>query len=84
MKHPILVIAHPITVPPPPIKLYCVTCRALKITEEYEQITMSNGKAAIKSKCPVCGTGMYKLSGIESVLDKIKTPTLTDKLMEVL
>lgn len=44
----------------PRVKMYCVKCRA---TREViaEQVTMKNGKPALKGKCPICGTGMYKI-----------------------
>lgn len=41
--------------------MYCVKCRAKKEVDNPEQVTMKNGKPALKSKCPTCGTGMYKI-----------------------
>lgn len=41
--------------------MYCVKCRAKKEVENPEQVTMKNGKPALKAKCPTCGTGMYKI-----------------------
>ena len=40
--------------------MYCVKCRA-KRDCDAEEVTMKNGKPALKGKCPVCGTGMYKI-----------------------
>lgn len=41
--------------------MYCVKCRAKRDDPNAQQVTMKNGKAAMKGKCPVCGTGMYKI-----------------------
>ncbi|MFC1790381.1 DUF5679 domain-containing protein [Patescibacteria group bacterium] len=42
---------------------YCVKCRAKKEVsdDEVEKVTMKNGKPARKSKCPDCGTTMFKI-----------------------
>ena len=44
---------------------YCVKCRAKKEVddEKVERVTMKNGKPAMKSKCPDCGTTMFKIGG---------------------
>jgi len=28
---------------------------------EAKEVTMKNGRSAMKGKCPTCGTGMYKI-----------------------
>jgi hypothetical protein len=45
------------------VKMYCVKCRASREVDEAqtEKVTMKNGKPARKGKCPVCGTGLYKI-----------------------
>ena len=43
------------------MQIYCVKCRAKKEVEKFEQVTMKNGKPAMKGKCPVCGTAMFKI-----------------------
>ena len=40
---------------------YCVKCRAKKDTEDYQKVTLKNGRPALKAKCPDCGTGMFKI-----------------------
>jgi len=42
---------------------YCVKCRAKKEVPDtqVERVTMKNGKPASKSKCPDCGTTMFKI-----------------------
>ncbi|MBN2518354.1 MAG: hypothetical protein JXB14_05900 [Candidatus Altiarchaeota archaeon] len=42
---------------------YCVKCKAKREMKDAEQVTMKNGKKAMKGTCPVCGTGMYKIGG---------------------
>lgn len=45
------------------VEAYCVKCRAKRDMQNEEKVTMKNGKPATKGKCPVCGTGMYKIGG---------------------
>jgi Domain of unknown function (DUF5679) len=42
---------------------YCVKCKGKKAMKEEQKVTMKNGRAAMKGKCPECGTGMYKILG---------------------
>jgi RNase P subunit RPR2 len=42
---------------------YCVKCKAMKTMKDTQKVTMKNGRAAVKGKCPDCGTGMYKILG---------------------
>ncbi|MFN3821486.1 MAG: DUF5679 domain-containing protein [bacterium] len=40
---------------------YCVKCKANRPMDKVEQVTMKNGRPALKGVCSVCGTGMYKI-----------------------
>lgn len=40
---------------------YCVVCKKKMIMEDAQEVTMKNGRAAAKGKCPKCGTGMYRI-----------------------
>ncbi len=40
---------------------YCVKCRAKVEMSEAQEVTMKNGKKAMKGKCSKCGTGMFKI-----------------------
>jgi len=40
---------------------YCVKCKCKKVMNEANVVTMKNGRAAARGKCPDCGTGMYKI-----------------------
>jgi hypothetical protein len=42
---------------------YCVKCKAKRQMSEAKEVTMKNGRKAMKGKCPSCGTGMYKILG---------------------
>ena len=42
---------------------YCVKCKAKRNMKDAGEVTMANGRKAMKGKCPVCGTGMFKIMG---------------------
>lgn len=42
---------------------YCVKCKAKQEMANAQEVTMKNGRRAMKGTCPVCGTGMYKILG---------------------
>lgn len=42
---------------------YCMKCKAKREMKETVEVTMKNGRKAMKGKCAVCGTGMYKILG---------------------
>ena len=42
---------------------YCVKCKTKREVKDAQQITMKNGKPALKGSCPVCGTSMFKIGG---------------------
>jgi Domain of unknown function (DUF5679) len=35
---------------------YCVKCKAKREMKNAQQVTMKNGKPALKGQCAVCGT----------------------------
>lgn len=41
--------------------MYCVKCRQKRAAENPQNVTMKNGKPAVKAVCSVCKTGMYKI-----------------------
>ena len=45
------------------ITAYCVKCKAKKNIVDAQEITMKNGRKAMKGKCPDCGTGMFRIMG---------------------
>ena len=40
---------------------YCVKCKAKKEVKDAQEVTMKNGRPAIKGVCPDCGTGVYSI-----------------------
>ena len=42
---------------------YCVKCKGKKEIQDGKEITMKNGRKAMKGKCPDCGTGMFRILG---------------------
>lgn len=40
---------------------YCVKCKCKQDIKGASKVTMKNGRQAMKGKCPVCGTGMYRI-----------------------
>jgi RNase P subunit RPR2 len=44
-------------------KGYCVKCKASQEMKNEEQVTLKNGRAAVKGKCTSCGTNMFKILG---------------------
>lgn len=42
---------------------YCVKCKQKQEMEGAKEVTLKNGKKAMKGKCPKCGTGMFKITG---------------------
>ena len=45
------------------MEAYCVKCRTKKEMKDPEEVTMKNGRNAMKGKCPDCGTGLYRILG---------------------
>jgi hypothetical protein len=43
------------------VEAYCVKCKAKREMNNPQDVTMKNGRPAVKGVCPVCGTGMYKI-----------------------
>ena len=46
---------------------YCVKCKAKKDIAAGVEEVMKNGRRAIKGKCPLCGTVMFKILGGKAV-----------------
>ena len=42
---------------------YCVKCKAKKEIKDPVEVTMNNGRKAMKGKCPTCGTGIFRILG---------------------
>ena len=42
---------------------YCVKCKTKREMKDSKEVTMKNGRKAVKGKCSKCGTVMYKILG---------------------
>ena len=42
---------------------YCVKCKSKKEIKDSVEVTMKNGRKAMKGKCPACGTGIFRILG---------------------
>lgn len=42
---------------------YCVRCKSKKEMKGEENVTLKNGRRAMKGKCTDCGTSMFKILG---------------------
>lgn len=56
-------VPPPKVLPMPAVKGYCVKCRTKREIKDAKKVTLKNGKPALKGKCPVCGTGMFRIGG---------------------
>ncbi|MFC1753353.1 DUF5679 domain-containing protein [Thermoproteota archaeon] len=45
------------------IEGYCVKCKAKKEMKDGNEVTMKNGRKAMKGKCSACGTSMFRIMG---------------------
>jgi len=41
------------------MKGYCMKCKAKKEMKDSKEVTMKNGRKAMKGKCSDCGTSMF-------------------------
>jgi Domain of unknown function (DUF5679) len=42
---------------------YCVKCKEKREIQDANEVTMKNGRKAMKGKCGTCGTGMFRILG---------------------
>ncbi|MCK4859378.1 MAG: hypothetical protein KAS87_02350 [Candidatus Omnitrophica bacterium] len=45
------------------MEAYCVKCKAKREMKEAQEVTMKNGRKAMKGKCPKCGTSLFRILG---------------------
>lgn len=51
---------------------YCVHCRTRRAMQSAIQVCTARGRHALKGVCAVCGKGMYRLGGWDSVMAAAK------------
>lgn len=58
----------------PVVQAYCVKCKDKRDMQDAEQVTMKGkgGKTrnAMKGKCPVCGTTMFRIMAAAAAVEK--------------
>ena len=45
------------------MEAYCVKCKSKREMTNANEVTMKNGRKAMKGTCPSCGTGMFRILG---------------------
>ncbi|MCD6590725.1 MAG: hypothetical protein J7K72_02005 [Candidatus Aenigmarchaeota archaeon] len=45
------------------VEAYCVKCRKKVEIKNPQNVTLKNGKKAVKGVCPNCGTKVFKIGG---------------------
>jgi RNase P subunit RPR2 len=43
------------------MEAYCMKCKKKREMENITRVKMKNGRPAVKGKCVVCGTKMFKI-----------------------
>ena len=43
------------------MEAYCVKCKTKREMKDAKEVKMKNGRPAMKGRCPVCGTGLYRI-----------------------
>jgi hypothetical protein len=51
---------------------YCVHCRTRRAMQSAIQVCTTRGRHALKGVCAVCGKGMYRLGGWDSIMTAAK------------
>ena len=46
---------------PESVEIYCLKCRTKTGSRDVEQVTLKNGRPALRGVCSVCGTGKYRI-----------------------
>ncbi len=46
------------------VQAYCVKERKKVDMDAPEEVTMKNGRKAVKGKCPSCGNSLFKIGGM--------------------
>ena len=46
---------------PESVEIYCLKCRAKTGSRDVKQVTLKNGRPALRAVCTVCGTGKYRI-----------------------
>lgn len=50
--------------PLPAVTAYCVKCKQKREMLHAQEITMKNGRRAVRGTCAICGSGIYRIGGL--------------------
>jgi len=45
------------------LQAYCVKCKKKTDIQNSQEVTMKNGRSAVKGTCKTCGTNVYRILG---------------------
>ena len=45
---------------------YCVKCKEKREIKDAKEVKLDNGRTAMKGTCPVCGTKLTKIMGMDA------------------
>ena len=48
------------------MEIYCMKCRQKTDTEDAHEVTMKNGRPAVRGTCAVCGTAKYQIGSLKT------------------
>ena len=46
---------------------YCVKCRTKREIKDPQEVTLKNGRPAVKGTCPECGTNVFRIGKPEDI-----------------
>ena len=47
------------------MEIYCLKCRQFQEAENLEEVTMKNGRSAVRGNCSVCNKSVYKIGKMQ-------------------
>ncbi|HLL80723.1 MAG TPA: DUF5679 domain-containing protein, partial [Ktedonobacteraceae bacterium] len=51
---------QPIELSPTTVEAYCIKCKAKRALQDPREVTMKNGRIAVRGSCPVCGSQLIR------------------------
>ena len=52
------------------MEYFCIKCLTKREISEAQEITMNDGRKAIKGKCPVCGINLCKIEEMKKDISR--------------
>lgn len=51
---------QPVELSPTVVEAYCIKCKAKRALQDPREVTMKNGRIAVRGSCPVCGSQLIR------------------------